>query len=357
MAFAIAATPHTPFATRARPVWNRRLPALETPQLSVVIVNFCQWKNTARLTRQLRRSEAVRRGAAEIVIVDNHSPKHALRKKLGKLSGVSLHTSRSNTGFANAVNRGSRFSHGEWVLLLNPDVTVPEGFLDRVLETAQRFPAIDPSCGVIGFQMRHPDGSRQASAGPFPTLARTLGGLLRPRARRKCQHHALDRRQQVPWVTGGCLLVRRDCFEELRGLDETYFLYYEDVDFCQRAREAGWSIWYEPQLRVTHHFPLHTRKVPAPLRLVTRHALLTYARRHWSKWQSGLLSKIVWTEAWVRETLARRRDEAADIECYRQLRAMVGELKDGRDEATQARIAYAARYLNAIAAANDGKTE
>ncbi len=357
MALAIADTAQTPFATRPRPKWPRLRAALETPQLSVVIVNFCQWKNTARLTRQLCRSEAVRRGAAEIVIVDNHSPNDILRKKLSKLSGVSVYRSGHNTGFANAVNRGSNFSHGEWVLMLNPDVTVPEGFLDRVLEVAQRFPAIDPSSGVIGFQMRNPDGTKQASAGPFPTLARTLGGLLRPRSRRKCQHHSLDRRQQVPWVTGGCLLVRRDCFEELRGLDETYFLYYEDVDFCQRAREAGWSIWYEPLLRVTHHFPLHTRKVPAPLRLVTRHALLTYARRHWSKWQSRLLSKIVWAEALVREKMAKRRDEPAAEECYRQLRAMVGELREGREAESQARIAYAAKYLNAIASANDGKTE
>jgi len=355
MALAIAEPAYTPFATRPRPKRPRHRFALETPQLSVVIVNFCQWKNTARLTRQLRRSEAVRRGAAEIVIVDNHSPRHPLRKKLAKLSGVSLYRSGRNTGFANAVNRGSNLSHGEWVLMLNPDVTVPEGFLDRVLELAQRFPAVDPRCGVIGFQMRNPDGTKQASAGPFPTLARTLRGLLLPRSRRKCQHQTLDRRQQVPWATGGCLLVRRDCFEQLRGLDESYFLYYEDVDFCRRAREAGWSIWYEPLLRVTHHFPLHTRRVPAPLRLVTRHALLTYATRHWSKWQSGLLSRIVWTEALVREKLAKRREEPANEECYRQLRSMVGELREGRDGA--ARIEYAAKYLNAIASANDGKTE
>ena len=58
------------------------------------------------------------------------------------------------------------------------------------------------------------------------------------------------------------MLVRRDCFEQLGGLDETFFLYYEDVDFCRRAREAGWSVWYDPALRVTHHFPLHTRAVP-----------------------------------------------------------------------------------------------
>ncbi len=342
--------------SRPRPRSPRLRVAIGTPQLSVVIVNFCQWKNTSRLTRQLRRCEAIRRGAAEVVIVDNHSPKNSLAKSLAKLSGVSVVHFGKNYGFAKAVNRGSNLSRGEWVLLLNPDVTVPEGFLDEVLEAAQRFPAVDPNAGVIGFQLRNRDGSKQASSGVFPTLGRTIAGLVLPRSRRRCQHQSLMGRQPVPWVTGGCLLVRRDCFEHVRGLDETFFLYYEDVDFCQRARSAGWSVWYEPDLRVTHHFPLHARKVPAPLRLVTRHALLTYARKHWSKWQAKLLCGIVWTEALAREKLARRRKNPAAAECFRQLRGLVGDIYHGREREARDRIRYAAYFLGAVAAENDGKT-
>ena len=163
-------------------------------------------------------------------------------------------------------------------------------------------------------------------------------------------------RQPVPWVTGGCLLVRRDCFEQVRGLDETFFLYYEDVDLCRRARSAGWSVWYEPDLRVTHHFPLHSRRVPAPLRLVTRHALLTYARKHWAGWQAKLLCGIVWTEALARETLARRRKNPAAADCFQQLRGLVADVYHGREREAQARIRYAAKFLDAMAGENDGKT-
>lgn len=331
-------------------------PAIETPQLSVVIVNFCQWRNTARLTRQLRRCEAVRRGAAEVVIVDNHSPTSALPKKLRKLSGVSVVRNSHNRGFARAVNRGSGLSRGEWVLLLNPDVTVPDGFLDEVLDAAQRWPAIDPRAGVVGFQLRHRDGTRQASAGPFPTLYNTVSGLLVPRGRRKCRHQALDARASVPWVTGGCLLVRRDCFTKLGGMDEGFFLYYEDVDFCRRARRAGWSVWYDPALRVTHHFPLHARSVPAPLRLVTRHALLTYSRKHWPGWQTRILAGLVWAEAYGRELLARRRDDRTAATCFRELRHLVGDVVRGRVAAAAARVRFAAGFLDPIAAAQDGKT-
>src|SRR4029434_4765531 len=88
--------------------------AVETPHLSVVIVTSCQWRNTARVTRQLRRCEAVRRGAAEVVIVDNHSPADRSARKLRRLSGVSVFRNGENRGFAKAVNRGSKLSRGEW---------------------------------------------------------------------------------------------------------------------------------------------------------------------------------------------------------------------------------------------------
>jgi N-acetylglucosaminyl-diphospho-decaprenol L-rhamnosyltransferase len=355
---AVAEGTHSPTLTKPRlrvappPIGS----TIETPQLSVVIVNFCQWRNTARLTRQLRHCEAIRRGAAEIVIVDNHSPTHRSVRKLRKLSGVNIFFNSTNAGFARAVNRGSNISRGDWVLLLNPDVTVPEGFLDEVLEAAQRWPARDPSAGVIGFQLINRDGSPQASAGAFPTFASTLKGLFVPRSRRKCQHLDDVQRSDVPWVTGGCFLVRRDCFEELGGLDEQFFLYYEDVDFCQRARQAGWSVWYEPSLSATHHFPLHSRKVPPPLRLITRHALLTYAQKHWSSWQTKLLAGVIFTEAKARQFLAQRRGDPRASACYDELSKLVQDHLAGRQESIQQRIRQAAAFLDPIASAQDGKT-
>ena len=331
--------------------------AAGTPQLSVVVVNFCQWRNTARLTRQLRRCEAVRRGAAEVVIVDNHSPRKRVAATLAGLSGVSVHFSDTNEGFARAVNRGTHLSRGEWVLLLNPDVSVPDGFLDDVLDAAQRWPAVDSRCGVVGFQLRNRDGSRQASAGRFPTLLRTAAGMLLPRSRRKCDHQALAGRAPVPWVTGGCLLVRRDCYEGLGGLDEGFFLYYEDVDFCLRARAAGWSIWYDPALQVKHHWPLHVREVPPPLRLVTRHALLTYSRKHWPRWQSRVLSGVVRVEAAARRLLAARRGDDSAEHWYGELGRLTGDLAAGRGDAVAGHVRRAADTLHGIAAAQDGRTQ
>lgn len=332
------------------------LAGVETPRLSVVIVNFCQWKNTALLTKLLRQSEAIRRGSAEIVIVDNHSPQASASRGLGELSGVSVHENQSNEGFARAVNRGSRSSRGDWILLLNPDCTVPVGFLDDVLESAECWPARDNRAGVVGFGLRNPDGTPQAGVGRFPTLTRTLLGLCSPRSRRKCELISGTTRREVPWVTGGCLMVRRDCYEELGGLDERFFLYYEDVDFCRRARQRGWSVWYDPALQVTHHWPLHVRRVPPALRLVTRHALLTYSRKHWAGIPSNALHGIVWLEANLRERLARRRGDLDAAECFRELRSLVADLYRERSESVADRIHHAAALLYETAATQDGRT-
>src|SRR5581483_1368994 len=119
----------------------------------VVIVNFRQWPNTDRLTRQLLASDAARRGAAEVVVVDNHSPPHPLLGRLRRRPGVSVRRLGRNRGFAKGVNEGVRLSRGRWLLLLNPDMSVPPGFLDRVLSLVHRLPAEDPSVGVVGFRL------------------------------------------------------------------------------------------------------------------------------------------------------------------------------------------------------------
>ena len=107
-------------------------------------------------------------------------------------------------------------------------------------------------------------------------------------------------------------------------------------------------------MAVTHHWPLHTRAVPAPLRLVTRHALLAYARKHWPRWQAGVLGGVVWAEAHARGLVARWNGEVVASACYRRLRALVGDVLRGRDRAARRAIRYAARFLAPVAAAQDG---
>ena len=319
---------------------------LGLPRLSVVIVNYRQWEQTAELVRQLAASSCLRRGDAEIVIIDNHSPAHPLAKKLRRLPHVSLRRWGRNHGFAKAVNEGCRLSQGDWFLLLNPDTTLSEGFLDNTLALADELALADPRAGIVGFHLRDSDGAQQLSSGPYPTLASTLARLALPRRRRKYKSVRGGQRQPVPWVTGCCLLLRRACLHELGGLDEKFFLYYEDVDLCLRARQHGWTVWYEPNLAAVHHNPLHSRTVPAALRLVTRHSLLTYGAKHWARWQFRLLAHIIRTEAWTRRAWAWWRGDGSQANSFRELGALTHALLHGDESAARQRLEGAIQRLD-----------
>jgi GT2 family glycosyltransferase len=161
-------------------------------------------------------------------------------------------------------------------------------------------------------------------------LVSSLARLLLPRPWRKYYLRSASACRPVDWVTGCCLLVRRTCWENLGGLDGDFFLYYEDVDLCRRARERGWTVWHEPGLTATHHHPLHARAVPAHLRLVTRHALLTYAQKHWPRWQTQILAGIIRVEAWLRQRRAWQRGDVLHAGLFDTLGRMVSDFARGR---------------------------
>lgn len=332
----------------------QRAPARATPRpravglrVSAVVINFCQWRNTDSLTRQLLDADAIDHGSAEIVVVDNDSPPDPTLARLRRTPGVSLKRFDRNTGFAKAANEGCRLARGEWVLLLNPDTAVPEGFLDQLDALCRSLEQEEPRAGVVGLALRHADGTIQASSGPPPTFGRTLAGLCLPRRVRKCRPIRGADRIAVPWVTGCGMLIRRACWAELGGFDESFFLYYEDADFCRRAWAAGWSVWYEPSIRLTHFSPLHTRPVSPELRLMTRHALLTYARKYWGGWRRGALAAVVWLEALLRQARGRH-------EMHGELRRLAGDWLTDRPLSARWRVRRAAKMLAGCAGREDG---
>jgi N-acetylglucosaminyl-diphospho-decaprenol L-rhamnosyltransferase len=308
------------------------------PVVSVVIVNYCQWRNTARLVRQLMASVAFRRGQVEIVVVDNHSPFHPLRRRLRRTAGVSLRCLRRNYGFAGGVNEACRLSRGRWFLLINPDVTVSPGWLDRLLATVDD-EKMSRHTGAIGFQLRDSNCALQGSVGSYPTLLSTLVGQLRPRSVRKCRTW-LGRSGEVSWVTGCGLLLRRECFEQIGGFDRAFFLYYEDADFCKRARAAGWSVRHEPALSIEHHHPLHQRQLSPRMRLLTRHSLMVYAGKHWGGWSCLMLAAIVWLESALRGRLTQNPGSRAK---FRTIRASALDFALGRQRQAYRRAWRAAQ--------------
>lgn len=142
----------------------------------------------------------------------------------------------------------------EYVLLLNPDTIVRPG----AVETLVRFMDARPEVGICGSRLEYPDGSTQFAARRFPGVLSELESMLRfgPASRLLRRWRIIEPESVVPhptdWLPGASLMIRREVFEQIGLLDEGYFMYFEEVDFCLRAKRAGWEVWYVPQSRVVH---------------------------------------------------------------------------------------------------------
>lgn len=193
----------------------------------------------------------------EVIVVDNRSRDGTPQFIRREFPWVRLDLPPYNLGFAGANNRALTAARGREVFLLNPDTVVHPGALDRLVE----FLDARPRCGMVGPQLRYPDGSLQWSCRRFPNFGAGLFrntplGKLFPGNRFTTAYlmddwdHSSPRR--VDWLSGACCLVRREVLDSVGLLDDRFFLYCEDVDWCYRMRQAGWERWYVPTAVVTH---------------------------------------------------------------------------------------------------------
>lgn len=304
-----------------------RVPA-GAPRLSIVIVNYKQWRNAKRVVDSLLQSRLIQSGEAELIIVDNAAQPNKLYRRLRQSKNVSISRRKRNHGFAKAVNEGWARSRGEWLLLLNPDVSLARNFLDVLHDALIRW-SKEKRAGIVGFRLLDRTNDVQGSTGADPSLRRVLAGLLRPRARRKCQPLQASKAVQVPWVTGCGMLIRRECLGTVGGFDTDFFMYYEDADLCRRARVAGWHVWHDPSLELVHHHPLHMRPVPAHLRLMTRHSLLTYAFKHWPAWQFNVICRLAVIDAIARKLWSSLVGRKRSARIFGIQRAMANDCRLG----------------------------
>jgi N-acetylglucosaminyl-diphospho-decaprenol L-rhamnosyltransferase len=222
------------------------------PRTTVVVVTY---RSREHLPACLEAVEAASGEAAiETVIVDNGSDDGTVAYLRRRQPQARVIENGSNRGFSAAVNQGVKATRGDCLLLLNPDVVLGAGSLGRLLRALDE----DPRVGLAGPLLLYPDGRPQRSTWDAPSLrALAFEALLLynlfPRSRLSpIRARVPDEAEDVSALSGACLLVRRSCFEELDGLDERFFLYFEDVDLGLRARGAGWRARLVPAARAVH---------------------------------------------------------------------------------------------------------
>ena len=223
----------------------------DSTDISVAIVSY----NTRDLLRECLRSlqEHSAEANLEIIVIDNASHDGSAPMVRDEFPAVQLIESAHNAGYGAANNRALAQARGEYVWILNSDTTIESGAMATMLD----WMCADPRCGAIGTRLILADGSTQNSydfdlSWRAVFAEQTYLDKLLPSQRYSVSDWELGARA-VPYLCGASLLVRRAAWQELGGFDESYFMYFEDIDLCSRLREAGWELCYLPDARVHHH--------------------------------------------------------------------------------------------------------
>jgi len=242
-------------------------------ELSIIIVNW----NTRELLAQCLASIYAHPPSCdfEIWVVDNASSDGSAQMVRVRFPNARLIENCENVGFARANNQAIQESTGRYVLLLNSDTLVCGNALMVLVEFMQRH----PNFGIAGAKLMNPDGSFQSSYASFPTwfselvnvagLSRWVDGshIRSSKPADSTQPHSVD------WVSGACLLALRKAIEEVGLLDEEYFMYGEEMDWCYRMKQRGWRVSHLPEAQVIH-------LVGQSSKLVGREKLVWLARSH-----------------------------------------------------------------------------
>ncbi|MBN1179166.1 MAG: glycosyltransferase family 2 protein [Anaerolineae bacterium] len=251
--------------------------------LSVVIVNWNVRDLLRRCLDSVTRSWGTAAGI-EVIIVDNASADGSVQMVAADFPYVRLIANADNRGFPAANNQGIAIAQGRYVLLLNPDTEV----VDDALHTLVDFADAHPDVGVVGPQLLNPDGTVQPSRRRFPTLVTALfeSTWLQPLAPRRLleRYYLLDRpddaTQDADWVDGAALMARREGIERVGSMDEGFFMYSEEMDWCRRFGEAGWRVVYLPTARIVHYRGKSSEQVVAARHIHFQTSKVRYFRKY-----------------------------------------------------------------------------
>jgi hypothetical protein len=227
----------------------------------------------------------------DVLVVDNASTDGTTEALRARWPAVGLIEAGSNLGFAGANNLGVRASTSEFALLLNSDTLVPDGAVDTLVESLRAEPDVGAAGPRIVDAAGRPELSFGAMMGPFTELRQKLVVRLHERGVRAVVRHVerLTRLRQYPdWVSGACLLVRRNDAMAVGLLDERYFLYAEDVDFCAALRGIGRRILFTPDAQIVHLRGVSGRRRPAATERAYRQSQLAFYAKHHPRWVPAL---------------------------------------------------------------------
>jgi GT2 family glycosyltransferase len=285
------------------------------PDLSVCIVNWNTRPDLEEAVASVLASDPELK--CEVIVLDNASRDGSAEMMRERFPGVRLLESPENVGFARGYNRAVGESKGRYILVLNPDTVVRPGALGRLIAFMEE----EKQAGACGPRLLNSDGSIQYSCRRFPTpmaavFRNTVLGRIIPRNHYTREYLMADwdhrAVREVDWISGAAMCIRREAWEEVGGFDEGFFMYAEDIDWCLRARQAGWKICYVPEAAIVHKIGRSSDQRPLPMVVQFHRSMARFYRKHYAPgWPWGLRWLPV-LGVWIRaavvmgQTLLRR---------------------------------------------------
>jgi len=278
-------------------------------KLSIIIVNYNAGKYLIRCLKSLENNPA-KSVCMEAVVVDNCSSDGSDVKMREKFPWVKLIKSQENNGFAMANNMGAKNSSGEYLLFVNPDIEFLPHSIDLMVDQLTK----DSHVAAVAPQIISEDGSVYPSCWNFPNLIMETWDAIKFKKYFPKSKISLLRKRKfymtqtfVEIISGACLMVRREAFDNIGGWDEDYFLYFEDDDLCYRLNRSGWLVEYYPESKVIHYGGKSTSQGGvSKARMYS--GLFLFFKKHRGRLQTFLLTFV-----WMRKLLKYHAKYATNI--------------------------------------------
>lgn len=275
---------------------------VQTPELSIIIISY----NTKKITRECIESIYLSKPNIpfEIIVIDNTSSDgsvemlQALQKEH---NNIVLVENKENTGFAKANNQGVKLAQGSYILLLNSDTLILDDALSSLMSF---FKENEDHMHFLGAKLLNADKSPQASCGPFYTLPVIFAALFFRGDYWGLTRYSPDTVKEVDWISGACILTKKEYYNTVNGFDEQIFMYMDEIDLLYRAKKQNMRVFFYPKSRIIHLGSASSGGRSFPVQQVYKGFMYFY-RKHYPIWQVNMLQYILKIKAIVALTIGR----------------------------------------------------
>ncbi len=283
------------------------------PELSIIIISY----NTRQVTKNCIESIYNSKPDVnfEIIVIDNSSSDGSvdmLRELKSDNKNLILVENKENTGFARANNQGARIAGGPYLLFLNSDTVILK---DAISSLMRYYKENSGTVHFLGPKLLNKDSSPQPSCGHFYTLPVVFAALFLRGDYWGLTRSSPDRIKETDWISGACILTKKDIFEELHGFDEKIFMYMDEIDLLYRAKKNNRRVFYYPEAVITHLGSVSSGGKSFPVQQVF-HGLLYFYRKHYRPWQVNMLQYMLKTKALAALAIGRLTGNSYLINTY-----------------------------------------